>query len=66
MIATIAIQVACIEFGGESLKAVPLTLNEHLICAGLGISSVFAGIFFKLLIPSSIFNCLVTQGKPED
>lgn len=63
MIVTIVIQILCIEFGGESLKATPLTRNEHLICIAIGISSLFAGMVFKLLIPASLFKFLVP--KPE-
>lgn len=66
LVLTVAIQMLCIEFGGQSLKTVPLTQQEHLICLGLGSLSIFAGFFFKLLIPASLFNFLSKPSKPED
>ena len=55
LILTIAIQLACVEFGGESLRTVPLSTNEHLICLGLGSLPIFFAPLFKILIPASIF-----------
>ena len=55
LIATIAIQIACVEFGGSSLRTVPLTQHEHLICLGLGSLPIFFGPIFKILVPASIF-----------
>jgi len=66
LVLTVAIQMLCIEFGGQSLKTVPLTQREHLICLGLGSLSIFAGFFFKLLVPSSLFNFLAKVNKPEE
>lgn len=59
MIGTLIIQYFCIEFGGQSLRTVPLTTDEHLICIGLGSLSIFAGFFFKLALPASLFAPLV-------
>lgn len=58
LVLTLIIQIACVELGGQSLKTVPLTQQEHLICLGLGTLSIFAGFFFKLIVPASIFNFL--------
>ena len=66
MISTLVIQYLCVEFGGQSLKTVPLSFHEHLICLGLGSLSIFAGFFFKMAIPSSIFKFLEKEDKPED
>ena len=65
MVLTIIIQILCIELGGQALKAVPLTPTEHLICIGLGMSSIFMGVIFKLLIPASLFTFLVRETKKE-
>jgi hypothetical protein len=66
MVLTLAIQMLCIEVGGQSLKTVPLTQREHLICLGLGSLSIFAGFFFKLLVPASLFSFLSKSNKPKD
>jgi Ca2+ transporting ATPase len=64
LVLTVAIQLLCVEFGGQSLKTVPLTQDEHLMCLGLGSLSIFAGFFFKLLIPASLFSFLSKENKP--
>jgi Ca2+ transporting ATPase len=66
LVLTVAIQMLCIEFGGQSLKTVPLTQQEHLICLGLGTLSIFAGFIFKLIIPASLFNFLSRNNKPAE
>jgi hypothetical protein len=58
LVATIAIQIACVEFGGHSLRTVPLTTHEHLICLGLGSLPLFFAPLFKLLVPASLFAFL--------
>lgn len=66
MISTIVIQYFCVELGGQSLGTVPLTINEHLMCLGLGSLSIFAGFIFKIAVPSSLFKFLENEGKAED
>lgn len=63
---TVAIQWTCVEFGGQSLKTVPLTFDEHLLCFGLGSIPIFASPIFKLLVPTSIFNFLSVNEKPVE
>lgn len=58
MVFTLVVQFVCVEFGGQAIKTVPLTTDEHLICLGLGSLSIFAGFFFKLAIPASLFKFL--------
>lgn len=59
LVSTVVVQYICVEFGGKSLRTVPLTTEEHLICIGLGSLSIFAGFFFKLLLPARLFRPLV-------
>ena len=65
LLLTFAIQMLCVELGGQSLKTVPLTQREHLICLGLGSLSIFTGFFFKLLVPASLFNFLSNNKLPS-
>lgn len=65
LISTLVIQMLCVEFGGQSIKTVPLSLNMHLLCLGLGSLSIWAGFIFKLLLPTSIFESLVKKEEPE-
>lgn len=58
LVATVVIQICCVEFGGHSLRTVPLTQHEHLICLGLGSLPIFLAPIFKLLVPASLFNAL--------
>lgn len=58
LLSTLVIQILCVEFGGASLKTVPLSKNEHLMCLGLGSLSIWAGLIFKTIIPTSLFTFL--------
>jgi Ca2+ transporting ATPase len=66
LVATIVIQIACVEFGGHSLRTVPLNTHEHLICLGLGSLPLFFAPLFKLLVPASLFACLSKNSEPSD
>ena len=66
LIITIVIQISCVEFGGQSLRTVPLTQREHLICLGLGSLPIFLAPVFKLTVPSSLFNALSKPSKEVD
>ena len=65
-VATVIIQVLCVELGGVSLKTVPLSQHEHILCIGLGSLSIWAGFIFKLLIPTSIFKFMEKEEIPEE
>lgn len=49
------VQIASTMYGGRPLRTVPLTLEQNLICAGMGAFSLVWAIFVKL-IPGSWFN----------
>ena len=66
LLSTLVIQMLCVEFGGQSVKTVPLTLHEHLVCLGLGSLSIWAGFIFKMIIPTSIFAFLEEKNEPEE
>jgi magnesium-transporting ATPase (P-type) len=66
LILTVIIQISCVEFGGQSLRTVPLTQHEHLICLGLGSLPLLFAPIFKLIVPSSLFNALSKPGKHDD
>jgi len=58
LVVTLVVQLACVEYGGQSLRTVPLSRNEHLLCLGLGALPVLIAPIFKLTIPSAIFKPL--------
>lgn len=62
---TLAIQFGCVQFGGQSLRTVPLSYEEHLLCLGLGALPLLASPIFKILVPASIFNGLSKNEVPE-
>ena len=66
LIITIVVQVACVEFGGQSLRTVPLSRDEHLLCLGLGALPILLAPIFKLIIPSSIFAPLSKPSREVD
>jgi len=67
IVATLGIQYFCVEFGGQSLKTVPLNEHEHLICLGLGMLPLLFSPIFKLIVPVSIFAGLSKdEEKPAE
>jgi Ca2+ transporting ATPase len=65
LILTLLIQFACVEYGGQSLRTVPLSTEEHITCLGLGMLPIIASPFFKLLVPVRLFNSLSKNEVPE-
>lgn len=63
LISTIVIQYFCVEYGGQSLRTVPLSIHEHLICLGLSSLPIVAGFFFKLALPTKLFEPLVKANE---
>jgi hypothetical protein len=61
IIATIIVQVCMVQYGGQPVRCYPLTWQEHLICAAIGLFSFIQGKLSNLLTPS--FSCL-DQGVP--
>lgn len=47
-----------VNYGGRSVRAVPLTSNENLICLTIGAFSLIWGVIIKLILPPSLFNSL--------
>jgi Ca2+ transporting ATPase len=64
LVLTLAIQFACVEYGGHSLRTVPLSIDEHLTCLLLGILPIFASPIFKIIVPASLFNGLSKSEVP--
>jgi hypothetical protein len=55
IISTIAIQTAMVQYGGAAVRTVPLTLNQHLICLGIGMYSLINGVLTKALLKPQWF-----------
>ena len=65
LVLTLVIQFACVEFGGHSLRTVPLTTHEHIQCVIMGILPIIFSPIFKMIVPVSIFNGLSKNEVPE-
>lgn len=63
IVLTIVIQMSCVEFGGHSLRTVPLNLHEHLVCIGLGSLPLLLAPIFKITVPASLFEGLSQPSK---
>lgn len=55
-------QVLMVTYGGRALRTHPLTLHQHLLCAGIAAISLIVGFFIKLL-PIGIDEESQGQGK---
>lgn len=63
IILTIIVQIVLVEYGGEAVKCSPLTLNQHLMCIGIGACSLITGLLVRLL-PISMFNLFKVNEVP--
>ena len=62
IIATIAVQICMVEFGGAALRTVPLTLEQHIICICIGMFSLIQGVLIKF-IPSKLFSFIKVKDE---
>lgn len=63
-IITITVQIAFIHFGGRALKVTRLSVNQHLICALIGLFSLVVGFICKLL-PKRLFAFSMDEERIE-
>ena len=49
-------QLFIVQFGGRALKLVPLTINQHIVCAAIGLLSLVNGVIIKKCIPEGFMN----------
>ena len=49
------VQILSVQFGGRPLRTVPLSLEQNLICIGIGALSLIWALFVKL-IPGAWFD----------
>lgn len=60
---TFIVQIAMVNYGGRSVRAVPLSLNDNLICFVVGAFSLVWGVIIKLVLPPSLFNSLAINER---
>lgn len=56
IVGTIAVQIAMVQYGGHAVRTVPLTLNQHLICIGIGMYSLINGVITKAILKPEWFK----------
>jgi len=64
VLATCAIQYLMVEYGGASVRTIPLTTEQHLICLGIGMYSLVHGLFVKWLLPVKWFMWVKLNEEP--
>jgi hypothetical protein len=52
-----------VQYGGQAVRAVPLTVGQNMICFGLGAFSLIWGAVIKMFLPSTLFNRLAIDEK---
>lgn len=55
IISTLLVQTALVQYGGAAVRTVPLTLDQHLICLGIGMFSLINGVITKALLKPQWF-----------
>ena len=56
MILTIGIQIALVQYGGQPIRCVPLTYEQHGLCMAMGFISLPWAVVVKLLLPAKWFT----------
>lgn len=56
-------QMAIIQYGGEVVRSSTLNTQQNLICIAIGAFSLIWGVVIKLIMPASLFECLVVNEK---
>ena len=60
---TIGMQIVLVQFGGQTVKCSPLTVQQFGISAAFGAGEVVWGFIIKLM-PLGMFQCLKMDDKP--
>lgn len=61
---TIAVQCTLVQYGGKSVRTVPLTWQEHCLCIGIGAFSLVVSVLIKAFIPVEWFSRLAMKEEP--
>lgn len=62
LILTFAVQMVIVEYGGRYMRAVPLTNEQNLICAGIGAMSLIVGLLLKC-VPARYFTWISLEER---
>jgi magnesium-transporting ATPase (P-type) len=52
LLSTMVVQYFLVQYGGPSVRTVPLTEYQHLICIVIGAGSLIWGLIVKLFLPA--------------
>lgn len=58
ILATVGIQCAMVEYGGASVRTIHLTMEQHMICIGIGMFSLIQGLIVKAVLPVRWFQSI--------
>lgn len=61
VVITFVVQILMVEFGGRAVRAVPLTMEENIICLSIGAFSIVWGVLIKLVLPPHLFAKLAVH-----
>jgi hypothetical protein len=53
-----------VEFGGQAVRAVPLSTEQNLYCLGFGAFSLIWGVVIKAILPPSLFARFAISEEP--
>ena len=64
LLSTMAIQYFMVQFGGASVRTIPISNELHLYCMGIGAFSLIWGLFVKAFLPVSLFEKVKVEQVP--
>ena len=63
LVGTMVVQYFLVQYGGPSVRTVPLTDDQHLICIAIGAGSLIWGVIVKLWLPATLFGMVDLEKK---
>ena len=64
LVSTMAVQYFMVQYGGASVRTIPITTEQHLYCMGIGAFSLIWGLFVKACLPVSLFEKVKVEQAP--
>ena len=64
IVLTIVVQCLMVQYGGQSMRTAPLTMEQHAMCIAIGAFSLIQGVIVKALLPVSLFSRIQMQEEP--
>lgn len=64
LVSTMGVQYVMVQYGGASVRTIPITTEQHLYCMGIGAFSLIWGLLVKACLPVRLFEKVKMEQAP--